>query len=81
VGRLTLSFFLVPVLGLGIAALAFGETLGPLEGTGVTLMLAGSARWRGSRGTAGRAPMLGHNPHADPPVITFDLCSSRNPQR
>jgi len=41
VGRLTLFFFLVPVLGLGIAALAFGETLGPREGTGVTLMLAG----------------------------------------
>ena len=55
VGRLTLFFFLVPVLGLGIAALAFGETLGPLEGTGVTLMLAGigAVAWESWHGGTG----------------------------
>ena len=41
VGRLTMFFFLVPVFGLGIAALAFGETIGMLESLGVAVTLAG----------------------------------------
>ena len=41
VGRLTMFFFLVPVFGLGIAALAFGETIGLLESLGVAVTLAG----------------------------------------
>ena len=40
-GRLTLYLFLVPVLGLAIAALAFGERIGLLEGMGVALTIAG----------------------------------------
>jgi drug/metabolite transporter (DMT)-like permease len=56
VGRLTLFFFLVPVFGLGLGALAFGETVGPHEGSGVALMLAGIGAvaweaWRGGPGT------------------------------
>lgn len=41
VGRLTLSLLAVPVVGLGIAVVAFGERVTPLEGTGVLLTLAG----------------------------------------
>ena len=43
IGRLSLFLFLVPVLGLGIATLAFGERVGPLEGLGVLVTLAGIA--------------------------------------
>ena len=39
VGRLTMFFFLVPVLGLAIAALAFGEAIGLWEGAGVVVTL------------------------------------------
>jgi drug/metabolite transporter (DMT)-like permease len=41
VGRLSLFLFLVPVLGLGLATLAFGESMGPREVLGVGLVLAG----------------------------------------
>lgn len=41
VGRLTMFFFLVPIFGLGIAALAFGERISPLEGVGSVLTIAG----------------------------------------
>ncbi len=41
VGRLTIFLFLVPVFGLGLAALIFGEPIGPFEGVGVTMTLAG----------------------------------------
>jgi O-acetylserine/cysteine efflux transporter len=41
VGRLTMFFFLVPVFGLAIAALTFGETIDLLESLGVAVMLAG----------------------------------------
>jgi drug/metabolite transporter (DMT)-like permease len=41
VGRLTLFFFLVPVFGLALAALAFGEPVSLLERVGVTVTLAG----------------------------------------
>ena len=41
VGRLTMSFFLVPVFGLAIAALAFGEAISQWEGAGVVVTLAG----------------------------------------
>lgn len=40
-GRLAMYLFLVPVLGLTIAALAFGERIGLLESTGVALTIAG----------------------------------------
>lgn len=41
VGRLTMFLFLVPVLGLGIAALIFGERISLLEGIGSTLTVIG----------------------------------------
>ncbi|CAN5901675.1 DMT family transporter [soil metagenome] len=41
VGRLTLYLFLVPVLGLGLAAALYGERLGAIEWTGVAVTLAG----------------------------------------
>ncbi len=41
VGRLTLYLFLVPVLGLGLAAALFGERLDAIEWTGVAVTLAG----------------------------------------
>ncbi|CAN5914365.1 hypothetical protein BH11GEM1_BH11GEM1_23050 [soil metagenome] len=41
VGRLTLYLYLVPVLGLGLAAALYGERLGAIEWTGVALTLAG----------------------------------------
>ena len=40
-GRLTMFLFLVPVLGLGIAALAFGERISLLEGIGSALTVIG----------------------------------------
>ena len=41
VGRLTLYLFLVPVLGLGLAAALYGERLGAIEWTGVAVTLVG----------------------------------------
>ncbi len=41
VGRLTLYLFLVPVLGLGLAAALYGERLGAIEWTGVAVTLGG----------------------------------------
>lgn len=41
VGRLTLYLFLVPVIGLALAAVVFGERIGLMEGIGVTLAVAG----------------------------------------
>lgn len=40
IGRLTLSLLLVPVFGVGFAALAFGERLGPAELAGGIAVLA-----------------------------------------
>ncbi len=40
VGRLTMFFFLVPVFGLTLAALVFGEAIGLQEGAGVVVTLA-----------------------------------------
>jgi O-acetylserine/cysteine efflux transporter len=40
-GRLSLYLFLVPVLGLTIAALVYGERIGLVEGLGVALATAG----------------------------------------
>lgn len=42
VGRLSLVLFLVPVLGLLLAATLFGERIGGLEAAGVALALAGT---------------------------------------
>lgn len=42
-GRLTLYLFLVPVIGLALAAALFGERVGRLEAMGVTLTLSGIA--------------------------------------
>jgi len=41
VGRLTMYLFLVPIFGLGLGALAFGERIGPWEGLGSGLVIAG----------------------------------------
>ena len=49
VSRLALYLFLVPVFGLGIAALVFGERVGPLESAGSLLTIA-------AIGVAARAP-------------------------
>jgi O-acetylserine/cysteine efflux transporter len=49
VGRLSIFFFLTPVFGLGIAALAFQEAFGLLEGAGVVLALAGIGAAIGER--------------------------------
>ncbi|MFV1986902.1 MAG: DMT family transporter [Gemmatimonadota bacterium] len=43
VGRLSLLFFLIPVLGLALAGWLFGEQIGPVEAGGVALTLAGIA--------------------------------------
>lgn len=47
VGRLTLFFFLVPALGLGIAALVFGERVSWVEGigAGLTVLAGGITAW------------------------------------
>jgi len=42
-GHLTMFLFLIPVLGLGIAALAFGERISLLEGIGSALTVAAVA--------------------------------------
>jgi len=66
VGRLSLFLFLVPVLGLAIATLAFGERVGPLGGLGVLVTLAGIGviaveSWQipTARDTAGACPSGG----------------------
>lgn len=41
VGRLSMYLFLVPVVGLIIAALVYGEPIGALNGVGVTLTIVG----------------------------------------
>lgn len=41
VGRLSLFFFLVPVFGLAAAVVAFGESVGRLEGVGIGVIIAG----------------------------------------
>ena len=41
-GRLTMFFFLVPVFGLALAAVIYGERIAPLAGVGVALILASS---------------------------------------
>ncbi len=38
-GRLTMALFLVPVLGLGIAALGFGEDISPIKAVGVVMTI------------------------------------------
>ena len=40
IGRLSLLFFLVPVVGLALAGLLFGERIGGIEAGGVGLTLA-----------------------------------------
>ena len=39
-GRLTMLFFLVPVFGLALAALIYGERISLVEGVGIALILA-----------------------------------------
>lgn len=57
VGRLTMFLFLVPVFGLGLAALLFGERVSTLEGAGVILAMAGigALAWDSRPGSARRA--------------------------
>lgn len=47
VGRLTMLLYLIPVVALGMAALVYGEGVGPVESVGVLLTLAGigSTAW------------------------------------
>lgn len=54
VGRLTMVLFLVPVFGLGLAALVFGERVSALEGAGVVLVVTGigAAAWESWRDSA-----------------------------
>lgn len=40
-GRLSMFLFLVPVLGLGLGAVVFGERIGVFEGAGVTVIVLG----------------------------------------
>lgn len=40
-GELTLFLFFVPLIGLGLAAIFFGEALGPLTGLGAALTIGG----------------------------------------
>ena len=42
-GRLSMFLFLIPVLGLGLGAVAFGERIGLLEGAGVLVIVLGLA--------------------------------------
>lgn len=57
IGRLTLVLLLVPVLGVVLAAAAFGERLGALELIGLAVAVAGVgvAALRSSHGSAGPA--------------------------
>jgi drug/metabolite transporter (DMT)-like permease len=55
VGRLTMLFFLIPVLGLGLAVLVFGERVRVLEAGGIVLALLGVSlvareSWRNASG-------------------------------
>ncbi|HEX7973643.1 MAG TPA: DMT family transporter [Anaerolineales bacterium] len=65
VGRLSIFFYLVPVFGLGISALAFRESLGLYEGLGVVLILAGVGAaagwgiWQGDEKKDHRYPPIG----------------------
>ena len=60
VSRSALSLFLVPVVGLGIAALVFGERVGPLEIAGSLLTIAaiGIAAWSPERRLPAARPTL-----------------------
>ena len=55
-GRLSMFLFLIPVLGLLLGAIAFGERVGWLEGTGVAIIVFGlvavSREKRRSKATA-----------------------------
>jgi drug/metabolite transporter (DMT)-like permease len=65
VGRLTMFFFLVPVFGLAIAALAFGEAISLWEGAGVIVTLAG----------IGAIAWESWPAHAPPPTQRHTACS------
>jgi O-acetylserine/cysteine efflux transporter len=41
VGRLSLFFFFVPIFGLGISATVFNESIHPIEGIGIAIILVG----------------------------------------
>lgn len=58
VGRLTLFLFLVPIVGLALAARFFNERLDPVEGLGVALTIVGigAVAWE-SWGAAEHAPL------------------------
>lgn len=73
VGRLTIFLFLVPVFGLGLAALIFGEQIRPLEGLGVALTLVGvgAVAWQSWRGEpqVAPAPAMGAGHHTPSSVL------------
>ena len=63
IGRLSLLFFLVPVVGLALAGLFFGERIGGIEAGGVGLTLAAiglvlRAAWREERPSSTVVPDL-----------------------
>lgn len=65
-GRLSMFLFLIPVLGLGLGAVAFGERIGVLEGAGVLVIVGGlvavsreAGRGRRLPGAASVAPGCG----------------------
>lgn len=69
VGRLTMFFFLVPVFGLALAAVTYGERIDPFQAAGAMFILAGSGvAVVESRQTSGQLPgrmasCLGHGPN------------------
>lgn len=65
IGRLTMFLFLVPAVGLGIAALALGESVGPLEIVGAVLTVAGIAVVVKEGGKEGQQPGTGAQGQSD----------------
>ena len=58
-GELTLFLFFVPLLGLGLAAIFFGEALGPLTGLGAALTIGGIGAAVGGSAQAARGGPAG----------------------
>lgn len=81
VGRVTIFLFLVPVFGLVLAALIFGEQITPLETAGIAMILAGvgAVAWesvRGPRQSHGAGLGLAH--HVSAPGPPTALTARRN---
>ena len=86
VGRLTLFLFLVPILGLALAAGFFGERLDLVEELGVTLTIAGigAVAWESRHSTGDDArpvPGLTAHPDQQPSLDRFTSPSGREDDR